>query len=81
MVVSRGMTADMREARRQRSLLQTEGTAWDVAKAALFLASDDARWITGVILPVDAGATAGQGQLPTPPSSAGNTPTQTSNQR
>jgi NAD(P)-dependent dehydrogenase (short-subunit alcohol dehydrogenase family) len=77
MVVSRGMTTDMREARRQRSLLQTEGTGWDVAKAALFLASDDARWITGVILPVDAGATAGQGQLPTPPSSAGNTSAQT----
>lgn len=80
MVVSRGMTTDMREARRQRSLLQTEGTGWDVAKAALFLASDDARWITGVILPVDAGATAGQGRLPTPPSSAGNTLAQTSNQ-
>ena len=80
MVVSRGMTADMREARRQRSLLQTEGTAWDVAKAALFLASDDARWITGVILPVDAGAMAGLGRLPTPPSSAGNTLAQPSNQ-
>jgi NAD(P)-dependent dehydrogenase (short-subunit alcohol dehydrogenase family) len=80
MVVSRGMTTDMREARRQRSLLQTEGTGWDVAKAALFLASDDARWITGVILPVDAGATSGQGRLPTPPSSARNTPAQTSTQ-
>jgi NAD(P)-dependent dehydrogenase (short-subunit alcohol dehydrogenase family) len=29
------------------------GTAWDVAHAALFLASDDARYISGVILPVD----------------------------
>lgn len=34
------------------------GTAWDVAKAALFLASDDAGFITGVILPVDGGQTA-----------------------
>ena len=29
------------------------GTAWDVANAAVFLASDDARFITGVLLPVD----------------------------
>lgn len=31
------------------------GTAWDVANAALFLASDEAAYITGVILPVDGG--------------------------
>lgn len=31
----------------------------DIAKAAAFLASDDARMITGVVLPVDAGLTAG----------------------
>ena len=31
------------------------GTAWDVAHAALFLASDEARFITGVLLPVDGG--------------------------
>ena len=31
------------------------GTAWDVANAAVFLASDEARYITGVILPVDGG--------------------------
>jgi NAD(P)-dependent dehydrogenase (short-subunit alcohol dehydrogenase family) len=49
---------ELREARRQAGLLGTEGTAWDVAWAALFLASDESRWITGVLLPVDAGATA-----------------------
>ncbi len=31
------------------------GTAWDVAHAALFLASDEAGFITGVALPVDGG--------------------------
>jgi NAD(P)-dependent dehydrogenase (short-subunit alcohol dehydrogenase family) len=34
------------------------GTAWDTAHAALFLASDDARYITGVMLPVDGGMSA-----------------------
>ena len=37
------------------------GTAWDVAHAALFLASDEARFITGAILPVDGGMSAGVG--------------------
>lgn len=32
------------------------GTAWDIANAALFLASDEASFITGVALPVDGGA-------------------------
>ena len=31
------------------------GSAWDVANAAVFLASDEARFITGVLLPVDGG--------------------------
>jgi NAD(P)-dependent dehydrogenase (short-subunit alcohol dehydrogenase family) len=37
------------------------GTGWDVAYAALFLASDEARFITGVVLPVDGGMNAGIG--------------------
>jgi len=32
------------------------GMAWDVANAALFLASDEANFITGVALPVDGGS-------------------------
>jgi NAD(P)-dependent dehydrogenase (short-subunit alcohol dehydrogenase family) len=71
MVASRGMTPELREARRLRSLLQTEGTAWDIAAAALFLASDESRWITGLVLPVDAGATAGLAESPSPRSDAG----------
>jgi len=34
------------------------GDAWDVARAALFLAGPDGRYITGVVLPVDGGAVA-----------------------
>jgi NAD(P)-dependent dehydrogenase (short-subunit alcohol dehydrogenase family) len=34
------------------------GTAWDVAAAAAFLASDEARYITGILLPVDGGLSA-----------------------
>ncbi|MGE0826314.1 MAG: SDR family NAD(P)-dependent oxidoreductase [Candidatus Binatia bacterium] len=34
------------------------GTGWDIAYAALFLNSDEAKFITGVILPVDGGQSA-----------------------
>ncbi len=34
------------------------GTAWDVAHAALFLASDEARYISGTELVVDGGLSA-----------------------
>ena len=39
----------------QVPLRRQQGTAWDVAYAALFLASDEARFITGALLPVDGG--------------------------
>ena len=38
--------------------LGRQGTAWDVANAALFLASDEAAFITGVVLAVDGGQAA-----------------------
>lgn len=37
---------------------RAQGTAWDTAYAALYLASDEARFVTGVILPVDGGQSA-----------------------
>ena len=51
------MTDEQREQRKSAAPLGTEGTAWDVAHAAVFLASDEARWITGIVLPVEAGLT------------------------
>ncbi|HCQ02928.1 MAG TPA: hypothetical protein DIT99_20575, partial [Candidatus Latescibacteria bacterium] len=53
-----GLSESHREMRRRANALGTEGTAWDVAWAAVFLASDESRWITGVVLPVDAGTLA-----------------------
>ena len=40
---------------KQVPLGHKQGKAWDVANAALFLASDEAKFITGVLLPVDGG--------------------------
>jgi NAD(P)-dependent dehydrogenase (short-subunit alcohol dehydrogenase family) len=48
---------ELRERRRRTGLLPSEGAAWDVAWPAVFLASDESRWITGVEIPVDAGTT------------------------
>jgi NAD(P)-dependent dehydrogenase (short-subunit alcohol dehydrogenase family) len=50
----RAEIAAMRDAR--VPLRHKMGTAWDVANAALFLASDEANFITGVQLPVDGGS-------------------------
>ena len=57
-MVAPRMNDDLRQYRSEAAPLKTEGTGWDVGYAALFLASDGARWITGICLPVDAGLTA-----------------------
>jgi NAD(P)-dependent dehydrogenase (short-subunit alcohol dehydrogenase family) len=51
-----GSEDEVRKARNARVPLGGKmGTAWDTAHAALFLASDEAKFITGVLLPVDGG--------------------------
>jgi NAD(P)-dependent dehydrogenase (short-subunit alcohol dehydrogenase family) len=52
-----GNVDEMREQRHRQSPMLRMGDAWDVAHAALFLASDNARYITGVDLVVDGGLT------------------------
>jgi NAD(P)-dependent dehydrogenase (short-subunit alcohol dehydrogenase family) len=53
-----GMGAEARERRRQMVPMQTEGTAWDIAHGAVYLASDESRWVTGLMLPIDGGLVA-----------------------
>jgi NAD(P)-dependent dehydrogenase (short-subunit alcohol dehydrogenase family) len=47
--------AFMNSMRSEAGLLGTPGDGWDVGYAVTFLASDEARWITGVVLPVESG--------------------------
>ncbi len=54
--ISRDEMVQMRD--KQVPLGHKQGSAWDVAHAALFLASDEAKFITGVLLPVDGGQSA-----------------------
>lgn len=53
---------DREEIRQARNALvplrKKMGTAWDTAYACLFLASDEAQFITGAVLPVDGGQSA-----------------------
>ena len=56
-MVAPRMDSDLREIRRNAAPLRTEGDSWDIGYTALFLASDESRWINGVTLPVDAGLT------------------------
>jgi meso-butanediol dehydrogenase/(S,S)-butanediol dehydrogenase/diacetyl reductase len=52
---------DFRAKLMDRLGLQREGTPEDVARVALFLASEDAGYVTGVVLPVDGGTSAANG--------------------
>jgi NAD(P)-dependent dehydrogenase (short-subunit alcohol dehydrogenase family) len=57
-MVAPRMDDDLREIRKNAAPLRTEGDSWDIGYAALYLASDEARWVSGVTMPVDAGLTA-----------------------
>ncbi|HEY5272521.1 MAG TPA: SDR family NAD(P)-dependent oxidoreductase [Acidimicrobiales bacterium] len=57
MVFADGMDDETRDRRRRASPLGIEGTGWDIAHAAVYLASDEARYVTGVVLSVDGGIT------------------------
>jgi NAD(P)-dependent dehydrogenase (short-subunit alcohol dehydrogenase family) len=48
---------EMQKARNALCPIGRMGTAWDVADAAVFLASDESSYITGVCIPVDGGVT------------------------
>lgn len=55
---ARGVPREQLIAERDRAVpMGHMGTAWDVANAALFLASDESAFVTGVLLPVDGGQT------------------------
>jgi NAD(P)-dependent dehydrogenase (short-subunit alcohol dehydrogenase family) len=54
-MVAPRLTEEGRQIRATSGLIKDEGTAWDIAWASVFLASDEARWITGQTLHVDAG--------------------------
>jgi NAD(P)-dependent dehydrogenase (short-subunit alcohol dehydrogenase family) len=52
--------AKIRETMRNDRPLKREGTAEDVAEAALYFATDRSRYVTGTVLPVDGGTVAGK---------------------
>jgi NAD(P)-dependent dehydrogenase (short-subunit alcohol dehydrogenase family) len=58
-----GSVEEMVAARNALVPLGKMGSAWDVAAAAVFLASDEARFITGVCLPVDGGQSCAIGPM------------------
>jgi NAD(P)-dependent dehydrogenase (short-subunit alcohol dehydrogenase family) len=56
-MVAENMTPERRELRAKSSPLGIEGNAWDIGWAAVYLASPEARWVTGQVLSVDGGLT------------------------
>jgi NAD(P)-dependent dehydrogenase (short-subunit alcohol dehydrogenase family) len=56
-LVAERLDAEGRQRRATSGLIKDEGSACDIGWAAVYLASDEARWVTGQVLTVDAGIT------------------------
>ncbi len=56
-LVAERLDDEGRQRRATSGLIKDEGSAWDIGWAAVYLASDEARWVTGHVLTVDAGIT------------------------
>jgi NAD(P)-dependent dehydrogenase (short-subunit alcohol dehydrogenase family) len=59
--------ARIRQQMRDDRPLKREGTADDVSEAALYLATERSRYVTGIVLPVDGGTVAGKVLTRKPP--------------
>jgi len=56
-LVAERLDTQGRQRRATSGLIKDEGNAWDIGWAAVYLASDEARWVTGQVLTIDAGIT------------------------
>jgi NAD(P)-dependent dehydrogenase (short-subunit alcohol dehydrogenase family) len=56
-LVAERLNEQGRQRRATSGLIKDEGNAWDIGWAAVYLASDEARWVTGQVLTIDAGIT------------------------
>jgi NAD(P)-dependent dehydrogenase (short-subunit alcohol dehydrogenase family) len=56
-LVAERLDAAGRQRRATSGLIKDEGSAWDIGWAAVYLASDEARWVTGQVFAIDAGIT------------------------
>ena len=56
--IAKNFGPEFRQKRIEDISMKLEGTGWDVGWAAVYFASDEARWVTGAEIPVDGGGTA-----------------------
>jgi NAD(P)-dependent dehydrogenase (short-subunit alcohol dehydrogenase family) len=56
-LVAERLDAEGRQRRATSGLIKDEGSAWDIGWAAVYLASEEARWVTGQVFTIDAGIT------------------------